>query len=65
MAAPGVPGGRVWIAEEPVLKTGHGEQQQPHTGQQQDGNDNHAAGPPPVDDFSRLPGPAPVMAGAE
>ncbi|MFE2051971.1 hypothetical protein [Streptomyces sp. NPDC059459] len=64
MAAPRVPGGRVRTAEEPVLQAGHGVQQQPQAGQQQDGDDKHA-GPPPVDDSSRLPGPAPVMAGRE
>jgi hypothetical protein len=45
MAATGVPGGRVRITEEPVLQAGHGVQQQPQAGQQQDGDDNHAGAP--------------------
>ncbi|QIP74206.1 hypothetical protein EZV63_33870 [Streptomyces sp. VN1] len=47
MPAPGVPG-RPRISEQPVLKTRHAEQQQTQPGQYQDGNGNHAAGPPPL-----------------
>ncbi|GGR92517.1 hypothetical protein GCM10010220_51170 [Streptomyces parvulus] len=60
MAAPGVPG-RDRLGEQPVLQVGHGEQQQPDTGQQQDGNVNHGAGPSAVDDSLRVPRHGPVM----
>lgn len=59
MPAPGVPGG-TRVAEEPVLQACHGEQKQPQSGQQQDGNGDHVAGPPSaVDDI-----PAGARAGA-